>query len=166
MNKDQFYNDSDSPSPTARGRMWNNIMTETRVPSSFLSIGDRKSFLYGMAASLILLLSIAGLSSIVEKSVHAGQPAEIQFDDAYRSAIAEFEEVLPAITSSSLSGSMTELLRAKERQLALIDAAINELRSDLLRHDLSPVKQARLRRLYSMKLLVLQELIEQGELRS
>ena len=97
MNPDQYYGKDDHPSPAARGRMWKNISAEVRIPSPILSIHDRRSFLYGMAASFLLILSVAGLISIVEKTMNANQPVEIRFDNAYRSAIAEFEDVLPSV---------------------------------------------------------------------
>ena len=54
----------------------------------------------------------------------------------------------------------------KQQQLDLIDQAIRELRSNIARTDLSPVKQSRLRQLYSLKLQVLQDLLEHGDTRS
>lgn len=166
MNPDQFYRKDDSLSPTAHKRLWAIIASRRRIPSTFWSIPDGRSFFYGMAASLVILLSTAGLVSILGQTLHARQPAEIQFDDAYRSAIAEFEDLLPAVSSSARAASSHEALRAKLQQLVLIDAAIKDLRSDLASIDLSPLKQSKLRSLYSMKLQVLQEIIEQGDTRS
>lgn len=166
MKPEQFYRDEDDPSPAARKRMWNIVATRTNASMPFLSIRDGRSFLYGMAASFLLLLSVAGAWTILERTMRAYQPAELRFDSAYQSAIEEFENALPSLSLSSRGVEKTEAVKAKFQQLVLIDAAIKDLRSDLAHTDLSAVKQSRLRQLYSMKLQVLQDLIEQGDLRS
>ena len=166
MNPEQYYTKDDHPSSAARGRMWKNISAKTQIPAPVLSIRDRRSFLYGMAASFLLILSVAGLISIVEKTMNANQPVEVRFDNAYRSAIAEFEDVLPSITSPSTTNTQADFLKVKQQQLDLIDQAIRDLRSSIARTDLSPVKQSRLRQLYSLKLQVLQDLLEHGDTRS
>jgi len=162
MNIDQYYRPEEMPPGDSRKRMWNAISRATRTQGGLPVVRDTRSFLTGMAASVILFLSAAGAYSLVDGFLESRQPHEIRFDDAYRSAIKEFESVIPSTNNLSASEPAADLLQSKLNQLKLVDEAIAELHSDIAKTDLSPLKHNRLRRLYSMKLKVLQEIIQQG----
>ncbi len=141
--------------------MWRAIEAATKPPGIVVfAIRDRRSFVYGMAAMLLLFFSSIGVYTLLNSAMQSRQPAELQFDEAYRSAIEEFESVLPAVAKNEPGESVMII---KRQQMALIDHAIKELREDIARTDLSPLKRSRLRQLYGMKLRVLQEIIEQGD---
>lgn len=162
MKPEKFYQNEDLPSGTARERMWRAISRGTGHSRALLIIRDARSFFTGMAAAMILLLSGTGVYSLANGFLESRQPREIRFDDAYRSAIREFESVLPSKATISSTEPAADIIQSKLNQLKLIDSAISELRSDIARTDLSPLKRSRLRQLYSMKLGVLQEIIQQG----
>ena len=63
-----------------------------------------------------------------------------------------------------MTNFLEEILSTREDQLRSLDAAIVDLKNEVNGHDLSPLKRARLRQLYSLKLRVIQEMIEQGEI--
>jgi hypothetical protein len=163
MNPEQFYQQGDRPSRPSKQRMWRSIDHTLRPHRPFFSVPDTRSFVYGIAASFLFLLSGYGLYTIVERATSGDRPAEIRFDAAYQSAIQEFERVLPAAADSRDSDQGQEVMEARLQQIRLIDAAIKELRTDIARTDISPVTHARLRQLYGLKLRVLLEIIEQGE---
>ncbi len=162
MKSETFYRNEDLPSDTARERMWRAVSRSTGHSRAFVIIRDTRSFFSGMAAAVILLLSGTGVYSLVSGFLESREPREIRFDDAYQSAIREFESVLPSKATIASTEPAADVIQSKFSQLKLIDAAISELRSDIARTDLSPLKRSRLYRLYSMKLGVLQEIIEQG----
>jgi hypothetical protein len=163
MNKDHFYQPADFPTREERRTMWNRIKGHTLAERPFLSIPDRRSFFFGVAAAFLLVLSSLGLFTALQHLADSEQPAEIQFDQAYRSAIRQFEDVLPVVSRAGGNDQARDLLQTRRKQIEMIDAAILELRSDVPKTDLSALKQARLRQLYTLKLQVLLEIIEQGD---
>ena len=162
MKAEQFYPEGDHPSRHAKERMWDVISKSTGKSITVLAIRDARSFVAGMAAAAVLLLSGTGLYSLVNRFVESREPQEVRFDDAYRSAIKEFEDILPPPVRVSSIETESGRLQSRFEQLTLIDSAISDLRSDISRTDLSPLKRSRLRQLYSMKLQVLQDIIQQG----
>ena len=163
MKAEQYYTDDDRPSRESRNRMWAVISKSTGQSRIPFAVQDSRSFFAGMAAAVLLLLSGTGMYFLANQFVESRQPNEVRFDDAYRSAIKEFEDVLPSpvqVTSVETNGGR---IQSRIQQLALIDDAITELRVGIDQMDVSPLKRSRLRQLYSMKLLVLQDIIQQGD---
>ncbi|MEK6755921.1 MAG: hypothetical protein AABZ02_07200 [Bacteroidota bacterium] len=163
---DQFYTSDDQPTEAGRKRMWQAIESEIAPHrATFLSIADKRSFAYGMAAAVLLYLSGVGALTVVRQLIENSQPTVVKVDNAYRSAITEFERVVPYVTATtSQSQQMAGELSSRKEQIRLIDAAITELRLQTNENDISPVKRERLRQLYSMKLQILQQMIERGEI--
>lgn len=163
MNKEQFYSKDDLPSGAERAAMWKRIQSRIGHGPLF-NIPDRRSFFYGIAAAFVLAFSGFGLYTLVDRIITPEQPVELRFDQAYRSAIQEFESVLPALGRVRDTEVERDMLQTRRQQIDLIDSAIRELREDIARSDLSPLKRSRLRQLYTLKLQVLLEIIEQGEI--
>ncbi len=166
MNPEEFYQRDDTPTRSTKQRIWRSIDNVLHPHRPLFAVPDSRSFVYGIAASFLLLLSSYGLYHMVERLTTVDRPAELRFDAAYQSAIHEFERVLPVAADARESDQGQEVLEAQLQQIRLIDAAIKELHSDLARTDISPVTRARLRQLYGLKLRVLLEIIEQGERQS
>ncbi len=121
--------------------------------------------MYGMAASIVLGLALVGAWTIVRQALENAQPTPLRLEQAYVSAIQEFERVVPSVTVSSAEGpQVAGQLRDRQQQLRLINAAIADLRRETNGKDLSPLKRGRLRDLYSKELKILQEMIEEGEI--
>lgn len=164
MKAEQFYTDNDRPSHEAKKRMWGVISRSTGPSRVLFAIRDSRSFFAGMAAAVLLLLSSTGMYFLANQFAESRQPNEVRFDEAYRSAIKEFEDVLPSPVQVSSVETSGGRLQSRIQQLALIDQAITELRIGIDRTDVSPLKRSRLRQLYSMKLQVLQDIIQQGDM--
>jgi hypothetical protein len=135
------------------------------MPSSTGVTIDRRSFAFGMAASIILGLALYGGWSITRQLSEQAKPESLRLEQAYVSAIREFERVIPvsAVNTSQAVSAEGQLTQRRE-QLRLIDKGIADLRGQTNGVDLSPMKRERLRQLYSMKLRVLQQMVEEGEI--
>ena len=161
-----FYSDEDEPGKSRKLAMWKSIERSSRVlrPQTVF-VADRRSFLYGMAATIVLGLSITGAWSLARRAMEDAQPTPLRLEQAYVSAIQEFERVVPAVTTKTADRpQFAGQLRSRQEQLSLINTAIAELRRETNVKDLSPLKRERLRGLYSQELKILQEMIEEGEI--
>lgn len=157
ISPDRFYAGDATPSEETKKRIWRNVKKELISPKwpRFL-LAERRSFLLGMAASLLLYFSAVGIVSTIRDSFRKSQPSAVRLDEAYMNAIREFEQVIPHPVSAG------EYVSTRQDQLAKLNAAIATLWQDAARGDLSPLKQLRLRQLYGMKLQTLQSMIENG----
>lgn len=167
ISPERYYSNSDRLSPDIKKRMWRKIESEinTRRTSILLTIPDKRSFLYGMAAALLIFFSAAGIISTIWNAFERSQPHAVKLDAAYTTAIREFEKIVPdVIVSKTDSAGTTDLISVRRDELNNLDAAIQRLQTDAISGDLSPLRQRRLRQLYSMKLNILQEMIENGEI--
>ncbi|MCU0452506.1 MAG: hypothetical protein MUE68_02520 [Bacteroidetes bacterium] len=170
IDPEQFYAPSDAPSAESRRRMWTSVESRIRPQGRPWLVLERRSFALGMAASVLLLLAGFGTFSTVERMLDNSRPTALRVDQAYRSAIREFEilasEPPKAHTVSTQDAVVPrqEVFRSRQDELRSIDEGIASLRAEMTSGDISPVKRARLRDLYAKKLVVLQSMIEQGEI--
>lgn len=164
MNSDHFYRESDSPTSQEKRRMWKHIGQAVHPPTG-LRIADRRSFVYGMAAAFLLLFSSYGAYHTVLHVTDTRTPAALRFEEAYRSAIDGFENVLPAAINAADPERSPGISDIQRQRLALIDAAIREMQMDMNRTDLSPLKRSHLRQLYILKLQAMFDIIERGDTR-
>jgi hypothetical protein len=162
----KFYAPNDLPTPESKRRMWHHIERHISPRrTSLLFVADKRSFAYGMAAMVILYLATVGGVTVLRQLVERTQPAELKVDGAYQSAISAFERVMPSVmATASKTAPASARLASRQEQLRLLDATINDLRRQTNGTDLSPLTRERLRQLYSMKLQILQQMIEQGEI--
>ncbi len=164
---DKFYPKSDSPGERVKHRMWNNVK-QSLFPSvntrSFMF--EKRSFLYGMAASFILMFTCIGIYSTFNRIIEVARPQEIRMESAYQTAIREFENVALSNDDRSTSPGSDEKRATRVIQLRFLNNAIEELRKETRSNDLSPLKRLRLHELYNMKLKLLQEMIQQGDIES
>ena len=161
-----FYTSDDLPDKRSTDAMWSSIQRSTSSfrPQNML-IRDRRSFLYGMAASIVLGLALVGAWTVARRALDNAQPTPLRLEQAYVSAIREFERVVPSVTVMSTDRpQIAGQLRDRRQQLALINVAIADLRKETNGKDLSPLKRERLRGLYSQELRILQEMIEEGDI--
>lgn len=164
INKDEFYGNEDNPSSPQRERMWKVIDGASRSKKMHIfNIGDRRSFYLGMAASVILFFTVVGAYVTTRQIVYSMKPEEVKVNNAYQSAIKEFEKVVPSVVSSmQTSEGMRSYMDSKREHLRLLDEAIAQMKNESAGQDLSPLKQLHLRQLYTEKLIVLQEIAEKG----
>ena len=164
IHPDTFYSENDHPGPHQIKSMWARIKNEISPSRKFFFLSDRRSFLYGMAASIVLMFTAVGLYTTLKGAIELSQPQAVKLDRAYQSAIREFEEVMFQAVGGNQNELNKELVLTRKEHLQLLDAAISELKQETNSNDLSSLKRARLRQLYSLKLKLLQEMVEQGEI--
>jgi hypothetical protein len=162
----KFYTHDELPDRSAKTRMWQNITRELRHAKYPLSyVIDKRSFLWGVAASVIIYFTSVGIYTTVKQSVQNSRPDVVKLDAAYQSAINEFERVIPqTVSNTGADPNAKNYIVVRKEQLSKINEAIAGLRSESAGADLSSLKQKKLRELYGMKLKVLQEMIENGEI--
>jgi hypothetical protein len=165
IRKEDFYTRRDIPRPRTMNAMW---LAIRRLASPLRSdpwiVRDRRSFVYGMAATLILGLALVGAWTIARQAFENSRPEPLRQEQAYLSAIQEFERVLPSVSvRRSLLPRVRGQLTQRDEQLKQVDAAIADLRRQTNGTDLSPLKRERLLDLYSMKLRILQQMITEEE---
>ncbi len=163
---DKFYSKEYHTTHDSKIRMWKNISRELlKRKGSFLHIPNKRSFFYGIAASFILYFTALGVVGTIKQTIEQSQPQVVKVDKAYQSAIREFEKIAPRVkytTAANRSGQ--DYASVRKEQLDNLDATIESLRKETPSGDLSPLLQTRLRQLYSMKLQILQDMIENGEI--
>jgi hypothetical protein len=166
IRREDFYTSGDSPGTKNIVGMWRRIQRQaTPLQSDTWFVSDRRSFLFGMAATIVLGLALVGAWTLARQTFENGQPQPIRLEQAYVSAINEFEHVLPFVTAKVTQSPPTkEELTQRTQQLSLVDAAISQLRLQTNGSDLSPLIRGRLRQLYAKKLQILQQMIEKGEI--
>jgi len=163
---EDFYTSDDSPGRRARSGMWRGIQRHTApLQANKWLVSDRRSFVLGMATTVVIGLALVGTWTLTRQAFENAQPQPLRLERAYISAINEFEHVLPFVTAKvSQTPQSKEELTQRAQQLSLIDAAISQLRLQTNVIDLSPLIRERLRQLYAMKLQILQQMIERGEI--
>ncbi|TAK53089.1 MAG: hypothetical protein EPO24_14830 [Bacteroidetes bacterium] len=161
-----FYEDNEHPGTSSKHRMWKHIQRETRTPGgSVFFIADGRSFIYGIAAAVILYFTSVGAYTTIMRSLENAKPEILRLDEAYQSAIEDFEKIVPQVAySSATSDRERNYLEVRKEQLQKIDAAITALRKEIGGGDVSPLARKQLRQLYVLKLTVLQELVDKGEI--
>ncbi len=161
----QFYSEKDHPDNVAKKNIWNVISKRLFISNkSSMFIFDPKSFVYGVAASFILMFAMVGIYSTFKQIVDHSQPQEIKTDKAYQSAFHEFESVVYSAKTIHDSPGKDNLSVLRKTRLTYLNGAIDELKQGLNSHDLSPLKRQRLLELYNLKLTLLQEMLQQGEI--
>lgn len=162
ISPEKFYGAMTEPSGTLQRKMWSSIKQSIdRSPKTGLLGFERRSFIYGAVASLVFMFTCVGIYSTLSGLIDSSKPPSIRLDSAYESAIRQFERFVPV--SSAVAVEQKDVISSRKDQLKYFDAAIDAMKKEMNGSDLSPVKRARLRQLYSMKLAVLQEMIERGE---
>ena len=163
---EDFYPPDDTPDGKRVQAMWQSIRRSVApLRSGALFIRDGRSFAYGMAATIVLGLASVGAWTIARQAFENAQPQPLKLEKAYVSAIHEFERVVPTVgVNTTRYPQVAGQLSDRKDQLKSIDAAIAELRLQTNGTDLSPLKRERLRDLYSKKLQILQQMIEEGEI--
>ncbi len=160
-----FYPEHDQLDEKTREQVWSGIaksLPQQQIP--FIPRMERRSFLYGMAASFIIFFTGLGMVTAYKHIVELSQPAEIKTDKAYQSAIKAFENVLLSSGTASVRSEKDDLTTLRALRLQYLNNAIEELRREMGTNDLSPLKRQRLNQLYTLKLKMLQDMIQQGEL--
>jgi hypothetical protein len=163
---EDFYTPEDAPGKRTTAGMWRSIQRQTEpLQATRWFVNDGRSFLLGMATTIVVGLALVGAWTLARQTFESAQPQPLRLERAYVSAINEFEQVLPVATAKvSQTPQSKEEMTQRAQQLSLVDAAISQLRLQTNGTDLSPLIRGRLRQLYALKLQILQQMIEKGEI--
>jgi len=166
IEKLKFYSENDNPSKNQQKKIWKGINRSiTPGKKLIFRISDMRSFYYGMAASFLFIFASIGVYTTAKNVLYNMKPEEVKLDNAYQSAIKEFQKVVPSYEhASQKSENIKVFVNMKEEQLKYLDENIAAIRKETGTTDLSPLKQMYLRQLYAAKLKVLQEIIGTGEI--
>ncbi len=204
MTPEKFYTPDEKPTDRQKIQMWENIQktvvdrsltaqpqamqaqpAQRPATTTIFSILDRRSFYYGMAATVVLCFAMYGAYAALQQGLSAGRPTDAKLDAAYQTAIREFEKAMPSSTeraeqirnrkSRTESRAETfdaapqhtpqaEMFAARKEQMGMLDTEIAQLRATMRSGDRSPIMQTKLRQLYKMKLEILQDMVESGEI--
>lgn len=165
ISPEDFYEAADHPAPEVRRKLWK--MIERQLPHKrppLFIIPDRRSFIFGIAASVVLYLASMGAIQVVRQTSERSQEPALKLDRAYQSAIRELESVVPHFAMQAKSADRSGQVASWEQQLGLVSTAITDLRHEIETKGPSTIKLTRLRELYTLKLQVLQSMIEHGDM--
>src|SRR5882672_5917746 len=105
MPPEQFYDDTETPSRQAKARMWRRIKREAGwhgIRSFFIT--DVRSFAWGMAATVVLYFASVGAYTTARQAMQNSQPAAVQLDAAYQSAIQDLEKGVQRVLAKTDAG--------------------------------------------------------------
>lgn len=162
MKIENFYTDDDMPNQAAKKRMWSGI--QDSLPNKKVTVlsVDRRSFIYGMVASFIVVFCSVGAYTTYRQIFSNGEKGAVKAEKAYQVAIKEFERAVPASEEHNTVNS--EILEERKKHIALIDEEIANVHREFSSADQADIKQSKLRRLYRMKLSILLNMVENGEM--
>jgi len=162
MKISNFYDDEDLPNESAKKRMWISIKSSLPHKKVTILTFDRRSFIYGMVSSVVLFLCAMGAYSTYEQLAGNNEQLQVKANTAYQVAIKEFERAVPtAVTKNSTN---EEILEERKKHIALIDEEIGHIYKEFSSPDQAEIRQNKLRRLYRMKLSILLNMVENGEM--
>ena len=158
INKNEFYRDERS-SPEAKSRIWNRVQSEISQHKGTHKFFHPTSFAFGAVSIIVLYFFSIGVLSAFQSVNSSNIPAGIEINQAYRSAITEFEKV--AITKPADGAvEVDDYMKPRLEKINSLNRAISEFRTTSKIEVFEPVKEERLRALYALKLQTLQELID------
>ncbi|HRI30581.1 MAG TPA: hypothetical protein PLQ21_03550 [Candidatus Kapabacteria bacterium] len=160
MKISNFYDDDDMPSMEARQRMWNRISQSLSTKKQAHFFIETRSFFYGMVASVLITLCGVGLYSTVGGLVSSEN--ENKETEAYKTAIREFEKVVPS--KISLQSNQYEIIQDKKQHIAMIDKEIDKVNKEMSSPEFAELRRITLRQLYHTKLSIILSMIDNGEM--
>jgi len=157
--KPKFYTPNDSPSEMERESMWNQIelaVAEQKLHT--LKPLHWRSFWFGCAASILILLSVIGLYAVTKTLFSESRPQAYILDSTYERAMNQLISVTPNLVKQA--GEVERpILESKIKNIEDLDAMIDEIRNDMLLNGSSDIKRRQLKRLYAMKMDHVKELL-------
>ncbi|MBI5472756.1 MAG: hypothetical protein HY961_10475 [Ignavibacteriae bacterium] len=166
ISPEDFYSNKDLPSRATKKAMWRRIEQALPRPHApLLMVSDRRSFVYGMAAAFVLYLAGVGAFNLIKQSIEAAQSPEVRLEKAYQSAIGELESIVPSYVTRTMDAPHEQgKQHSREQQLTLVNEALAGIRYEIDRNGPSSVTSERVRDLYSLKLRILQQMVENGDI--
>ena len=160
MKISNFYDDDDMPSMEARQRMCNRISQSLSTKKQAHFFIETRSFFYRMVASVLITICGVGLYSTVGGLVSSEN--ENKETEAYKTAIREFEKVVPS--KISLQSNQYEIIQDKKQHIAMIDKEIDKVNKEMSSPEFAELRRITLRQLYHTKLSIILSMIDNGEM--
>jgi hypothetical protein len=154
---DNFYNHEDSPDHGERQRMWKRILQTLPMPRRrVFVIRDIRSFVYGMAATVVLGFAALGVAQFIHQLRQSSEGEQIL---AYQEAIRRFEAAVTA-TAQTSGDEGNGRMASWNKEVDMVEQAIQDLRIDIRQKGSTPLKAAKLLKLYALKLQILQSIVD------
>ena len=164
MKISNFYDEDDMPTIEARQRMWKRISHSLTMKKQAHFFIEKRSFLYGMVASVLITLCGVGAYSTVGTLMQGRIQStnENKETEAYKTAIREFEKVVPS--KISLQSNQYEIIQDKKQHIAMIDKEIDKVNKEMSSPEFAELRRITLRQLYHTKLSIILSMIDSGEM--
>lgn len=163
IDKNKFYGSHDSPGKSEIKKMWNEVENSLKVEKKrFLkSALDTRSFIYGMAFTIIVFLFALAAVRFAPGIVYDNKSEDVKINRAYSRAADELEKSIPNFISTLDKSERTrELIDVRLEELKYINDAIYQYKNMLKQSDLTKIKQERLLELYQMKIDAINKIIQ------
>lgn len=163
IDKNKFYHGDELPGKSNRKKMWKGIEDNLRVEKKrfFKTTLDTRSFVYGMAFTIIVSIFVLAAVRFVPGIVYDNKSDDVKINRAYSKAAEELERSIPNFISTLDKSERTrELLDVRLEELNYINDAINQYKNTLRQSDLTKIKQERLLELYQMKIDAINKIIQ------
>ena len=150
--KSKFYSPNDEPTRQEKEMMWNQIelsVAEQRIRS--IKTVHWKSFWFGCAASVLIVLSVVGLFTIVRTMYVSNQSSASALDMNYEKAMHQLVSITPNLVKNA-DENERPALESKIKNIEDLDIIIEEIRNDMLLNGASEIKRRQLKRLYALKM--------------
>jgi len=162
MNKqNKFYDDNEYPNKELSEMMWEEIKHNiTPIKKEFNFLIEKKSFAFGFAAAVLLLITSINLYTYLTSFTIRSEPEISKINRVYSQTINGMEKLLPAaLFNETKIVNVDKRLQADLENFSNVNQAINELKFEFVPDDISLIKQKRLRTLYQIKLKIIEQLI-------
>lgn len=161
--KKSFYSLDDEPTRPEKEMMWNQIeiaVAEQRIRS--IKTVHWKSFWFGSAASILVLLSLVGLFTIIRSLSTTSQSSAYALDNSYERAMKQLVSITPNMVKNA-DEIERPVLESKIKNIEDLDSMIEEIRNDMLLNGASDIKRRQLKRLYALKMDNVKDLLLSDE---
>ncbi|MCF8261683.1 MAG: hypothetical protein K9J12_12975 [Melioribacteraceae bacterium] len=157
INQNEFYSKNDEPKKYSKFRVWRKIRSEIRSTKSKRM--ELRSFALGFATALLAIFAFAGVFNLYTQLTIERLPQQVKINNAYKSAIDEFEKILP-VKSFDPNQDVDLVLASQLEKMNDINTAINTIKNERNDRDFSKINMQRLRLLYKMKLETIEQIIK------
>ncbi|MCP5061493.1 MAG: hypothetical protein GY936_03410, partial [Ignavibacteriae bacterium] len=147
--QNKFYDENEYPDKELSEIMWNEIKHNiTPIKKEFNFFIEKKSFAFGFAAAVLLILTSINLYTYLTSFAIRSESEILKINRVYSQTINGMEKLLPAaLFSEKQIVNVDERLQADLENFSNVNQAINELKLEFVPEDISLIKQKRLRSL-------------------
>ncbi|MBK7988727.1 MAG: hypothetical protein IPK11_17920 [Ignavibacteria bacterium] len=109
-----------------------------------------------------MLITLCGVGLYSTVGCLVSSENENKETEAYKTAIREFEKVVPS--KISLQSNQYEIIKDKKQHIAMIDKEIDKVNKEMSSPEFAELRRITLRQLYHTKLSIILSMIDNGEM--